>query len=214
MDWQAYWDERAKLEGPEGSGWGASVRPMELFAHLASIAEHLELKPRDVLLDVGCGTGEIGLHLARHVKVYAGMDSSRNAIEALEACGRGIPNLMTVCASITEMPALSVDKILCSSVLQYLEPEDVGTALRQLRKVVTPGGRCLCSLNPDARIKDQYLAGCKDPERRALNEAALWFDQATLLRQANAAGWRAHIKPVDDRIWQSWYMFDLVMEAK
>lgn len=117
----------------------------------------------------------------------------------------------------------SFSKVIVSSVLQYLDDEvSVDLALEEIRRVTATGGRAFASGNPDRQRKEEYIAGIEaldlPAERKASirerNSRAFWLSAETLLKQAEAVGWDAEIRPVSSSVWQSFYMFDLVLRAK
>jgi ubiquinone/menaquinone biosynthesis C-methylase UbiE len=98
----------------------------------------------DTLLDAGCGTGINILRLHERVRNVIGIDFT---LGSLERClGRfqehKVKNTQLCLASVAAIPLpdRSVDRIICLSVLQYLNDSEVRRALREFVRVLTPGG--------------------------------------------------------------------------
>lgn len=115
----------------------------------ASIAaiERLVNGQREVtILDVGTGGGDMPLAFARHAdngrrwRVVA-VDVSREVLEVAAARLDGHGDLALLLGDARALPLAddSVDVAHASLVLHHLEPDGVGTALRELRRVARRG---------------------------------------------------------------------------
>lgn len=98
-------------------------------------------RPRPLVLDVGCGPGNLLDVLAAHGEAF-GCDFSS---DALRFCiGRGYRRLFR--ADFRELPvkAGSFDLVTCIDVLEHLE-DDLG-AIAELYRIVRPGGLLVLSV--------------------------------------------------------------------
>jgi SAM-dependent methyltransferase len=95
----------------------------------AEQAGRLERRPR--LLDVGCGSKPYEPFFAPHVAEYVGVDVA-NPMADLEGTVEAIP-----------VADASFDLVLCTQTLEHVD--DPRIAVRELRRVVAPGGRVLAS---------------------------------------------------------------------
>jgi len=221
LDWQAFWGLRAAEPDFPASG-RSSGNAGQLFALLADACAALDLKLSDRLLDVGCGVGLLSRHMVPYVETLVGVDF------AIPLLGRAASVTTAGCFVAGDLLSLpfreaSFSKVIVSSVLQYLDDEaSVVRALAEIRRVTAAGGRAFASGNPDRRKKEEYIAGIEaldlPEERKAAirerNRGAFWLSAETLLEQAKAGGWEAEIQPISSSVWQSFYMFDLVLRAK
>ncbi|HTQ54433.1 MAG TPA: class I SAM-dependent methyltransferase [Bryobacteraceae bacterium] len=123
-------DEYAKvLEDPSRDAW---QKPHE-------VVMALDLKPTDVVADIGAGTGYFARRFAHHAaKVYAvDIDAKLLAVARQQAPA----NLETVLAAPDDphLPDHSVDLIFFCDVLHHIEKRPAYYA--KLAKVLKPGGR-------------------------------------------------------------------------
>lgn len=126
--------------------WQAQLAP----AHAATL-ELAALEPGQTVLDVACGTGLVSLAAARAVGPHGqviGSDLSGRMVEAARrrARGAGLEHLRfaRMDAERLDLPDASVDVVLCALGLMYLP--DPGQALREMGRVLRPGGRVVLSV--------------------------------------------------------------------
>ncbi|HEX5180294.1 MAG TPA: class I SAM-dependent methyltransferase [Gemmatimonadaceae bacterium] len=142
---------------------------------LALLTSLCELRPDHAVLDVGCGSGRVALPLTEylsHSGSYVGFDPVAGLIQWCHThITAQYPNFHFRHVDVHNAsyhpegrwPAAairfpcepgSVDVALLSSVFTHLLPEDVAAYVRELRRVLRPGGRCLVSyllMNDEAR---------------------------------------------------------------
>jgi SAM-dependent methyltransferase len=221
IDWRRIWESKAAEPDFTASGRSSSD-PGQLFALLADACTALAPTAEDTLLDVGCGVGMLARHLAPYVHRLVAMDFAPSLIGRARA---HVPSGRFAAASIQSLPFRdgAFSKVLVSSVLQYLEDDgSVARALAEIRHVTAAHGRAFASGNPDERKKEEYIAGIDHldiPEERKVvirerNRQAYWMSQESLLRRAEEAGWQAEVRPISPSVWQSSYMFDLLLIAR
>jgi SAM-dependent methyltransferase len=112
---------------------------------LAEVTGELWLQPGDVLLDLACGRGGYGLEIAARTGTgLIGVDFSAEALRQarerasrLDQDARFEPGDLTA----TDLPASSAGAVLCIDAIQFAEPP--ADAYRELRRVLTPGGRAV-----------------------------------------------------------------------
>jgi SAM-dependent methyltransferase len=129
------------------------------------------------ILDAGCGSGRNMVDL-RHYGAVTGIELSPPSVQAARARGVG----EVVEGSVLEMPFAdgSFELAVSLDVIEHLE-DDVG-ALRELRRVVAPGGRLLVTVPAY-----QWLWSRHD----VVNHHHRRYSRATLVGAAESAGWRA-----------------------
>jgi len=138
------------------------------------------LQPGERVLDVACGTGiDINPGMLAVARSIAPQDAS---IDWHEASAEEMP-----------LPDDSIDVVLCQMGLQFAP--DRLRALREMRRVLTPGGRLLLNLPGPAAPLFTALADAL--ERNIGTEAAGFvlhvfslYDEAEITEMMNAAGFR------------------------
>jgi SAM-dependent methyltransferase len=114
----------------------------------ARLAEHAELIPDSMVLDVGCGPGAVAFRAARASRHVTAMDLSPLMLARCRSmCGfLGLP-VAVVQANAHRLPCRdqSVDRVL-ASMLVFLLTDPVA-AWREWRRVLIPGGRVAFSWN-------------------------------------------------------------------
>jgi SAM-dependent methyltransferase len=143
---------------------------------LDRVISRLGLPARARILDAGCGGGRNMVELARYGRV-TGVELSPLSAEI--ARGRGVGEV--VAGSITDMPLAtdSFDLAVCLDVIEHLD-DDRG-ALRELRRVVAPGGMLVVTVPAY-----QWLWSRHD----TLNQHHRRYSESTLLAAAADADWR------------------------
>jgi len=97
----------------------------------------LRIEQRSRLLEVGCGAGRDGQRLAGSGMAYTGVDLSATAVRICRDLG-----LAAVEASATALPFAddSFDAAWSMSTLMHLAGDGFGQAVRELVRVLQPGG--------------------------------------------------------------------------
>lgn len=125
---------------------GDEDRLREMLEHLARtrdrVLDNASLGPGDVVLDAGCGDGLIAFGaLERGAAKVIFSDVSAELLGVCREIAAGDPRCEFVRGSVDELPLPdeSVDVATTRSVLIYVE--DKLRALRELHRVLRPGGR-------------------------------------------------------------------------
>jgi SAM-dependent methyltransferase len=128
------------------------------------------------VLDAGCGSGRNMIDLARYGEV-AGIELSGTSVALARARKVG----EVVEGSVLEMPfaADSFDLAVCLDVIEHLQ--DDRAALRELRRVLAPGGALLVTVPAY-----QWLWSGHD----VINHHHRRYNRRTLLAAAEEAGWQ------------------------
>jgi ubiquinone/menaquinone biosynthesis C-methylase UbiE len=221
-DWADFWD--AKATSPtdfQATGRGLMDEVGFLYT-VHEIVRLLKPQPEHTLIDIGCGTGLIVLALAPWLTHIHALDLSPNMVERARRNLSHVANVDVAVGSITRMalPDACGDRLLAYSVLQYLDSEaTLVAALQEIFRILRPGGRALLAANPDPARRgalEQVIRARPDQaaaERElAIQDTLLWRTPERLRELAQAAGFRARAEAISERIWQHFYMFDLVLE--
>ena len=102
------------------------------------------MSPRDVVLDIGCGTGSLALRLAPSAAQVHGLDISKEMIRIANTKARdqGVDNVTfhvgAFDESFTEFAPGSLDCVCAYSLLHLVE--DRADALTRIHRLLKPGG--------------------------------------------------------------------------
>ncbi|MGH3276472.1 MAG: class I SAM-dependent methyltransferase [Streptosporangiaceae bacterium] len=185
----------------KASGWQAKYAPDgRLTGRLNKLADavgyHVPAGGR--VLDLGCGTGDLGRHLASSGLRVTGCDISANMLSRAAAGDpRGVIDLLRLDPSWRVLPFLAghFDAVVASSVLEYTDSP--GAVLVECARVLRPGGVMLCTV-PDLTHPVRWLEGFARLAARApwvRNAGQQWprldryLTYLSISRQRRTAGW-------------------------
>lgn len=142
---------------------------------LERVVEDLRLPARARILDAGCGSGRNMVELARHGTV-TGIELSETSVALARERATG----EVIAGSVLEMPfeADSFEMAASLDVIEHLE--DDLAALRELRRVVAPGGSLLVTVPAY-----QWLWSGHDE----INHHFRRYTRRSLQRAGEQAGW-------------------------
>jgi ubiquinone/menaquinone biosynthesis C-methylase UbiE len=222
-DWKERWDQSAQENQDIRliSGWGNRTFQEMLFS-INDIAKKLDLQQGDRLLDIGCGAGLFEIAFAHWAGALYGADYSGEMAKIAFANTRQYDNVHIQQCDIKHLPFKNgyFDKILVNSVIQYLDtPEEIGTTMKELHRVIKTGGIIFLSLIPSASTKQDFLDGYyrlglsadKVKRKIEINNNILWFFETELQSDLHKFGFSEIIlaKPCDN--FQRKYYFDLII---
>jgi ubiquinone/menaquinone biosynthesis C-methylase UbiE len=155
-DWKDWWNERARpgfsdldvdrggSHLAKGSSYAAAVNEELERRARAQFLAALELKPTDVVLDAGCGTGANFDAVSPMVREIVGIDFSEEQIARAHRriiSGR-LLNVKAQVGGLTTLPfpTDAFDKVICASVLQYLDDAESKAAISEMIRVCRNDG--------------------------------------------------------------------------
>ncbi len=101
--------------------------------------------PRDVVLDIGCGTGLVTLPAARRAARTIGIDASATMLERLRAraAAEGITDIRLIHGDMRRLPLpdRSVDVVVSCYAFHHLTDDGKELATAEAFRVLRPGGR-------------------------------------------------------------------------
>lgn len=108
----------------------------------------LRLKPKQRLLDVGCGTGtdleKLFVRYGESVELY-GVEPSKDMLQQLSQSVSESQTVYLSNATADKLPYADsfFNYVTCSLVLHHLSDDDQQKALQEMYRVLIPGGRVL-----------------------------------------------------------------------
>jgi SAM-dependent methyltransferase len=144
--------------------------PFKIIEYEA-LLETIEIRPTDVVLDVGCGSGPQDLLLARKAAQVIGIDVSPSEIErarslaAIYAPGRRLEYRCTPLEH-AGFERHQFDKVVSFCVLEHIPNRD--EVFRTIAQVLKPGGVLAISVDSLAGISDPQLIAKHKADHRVL----------------------------------------------
>jgi ubiquinone/menaquinone biosynthesis C-methylase UbiE len=145
-NWKEFWEAKASRTVSDlDFDRGAKPRDgsIDQLANEELLA-FIDCKSTDVVFDAGCGTGMNLVLLHSKIHRIIGMDYAQSAVARCRnrLLAHGIKNVDLLQGDVTRppLPASAVDTILCMSVLQYLNDEEVRSCFRAFAAVLKNNG--------------------------------------------------------------------------
>ncbi len=109
------------------------------------LIDQARIRPDDRVLDIGCGTGNLTLLVAKRYPTASvvGLDPDPAALDRARskaAKGKLTPTFDQGFAEELPYPDRSVDIVLCSLALHHVDKEHRIQSLREIARVLRPGG--------------------------------------------------------------------------
>ena len=142
---------------PEGLLGRIGVRLMRRVSRSFSqaMSEVLELQPADDLLDVGCGSAGLLVDHAAHVRYVAGIDASELQVSMArerlaDRIGSGTAEIVLADAGALPWDEGRFSVVTSVNVLKFVP--DPGQALREMYRVLRPGGRVAVTMGEAEQV--------------------------------------------------------------
>ncbi|QHD08013.1 class I SAM-dependent methyltransferase [Pseudomonas sp. R76] len=136
------------------------------------------------LLDLGCGAGHVSFQVAPLVNEVVAYDLSQQMLEVVAAAAveRGLNNIRTVNGAAERLPFADGEFDFVFSRYSAHHWSDLGVALREVRRVLKPGGVAafVDVLSPGSPLLDTYLQTVevlRDTSHVRDYDAAEWMQQ-------------------------------------
>ncbi|MBN9509734.1 MAG: class I SAM-dependent methyltransferase [Alphaproteobacteria bacterium] len=100
------------------------------------------LPGRGSFLEIGCGDAALSFAVAPHCAAAYGVDVTDRLIDPARAPAnfRFVPTAGTA----LDLPARSIDLAYSNQLMEHLHPDDAAAQLREIHRVLRPGGAYLC----------------------------------------------------------------------
>jgi ubiquinone/menaquinone biosynthesis C-methylase UbiE len=110
----------------------------EQNAKIEDALSSTELKPNELILDLGCGTGFLFQHINKRAGLLVGIDLSSRALREAKKHTKNMPNIVLVRADADNTPFLDhiFDKVFAITVLQNM-PNPMKT-ITEMKRIAKP----------------------------------------------------------------------------
>jgi ubiquinone/menaquinone biosynthesis C-methylase UbiE len=131
-----------------------------------TVLDHLALQPRLTVLDVGCGNGGYHPKLAERGVSAVAMDQSPGMVRDAhrQAVERDLPvRVLQADAQMLPFADAAFDRAMANHMLYHVP--DIRAALREMRRVVRPGGRIVLTTNAGdhmERLRALHREACRE----------------------------------------------------
>lgn len=169
--------------------------PQVLWRHTSTnlVLTALEAEPDDVALDLGCGTGNVAVTLAPHVREVVGVDCSEGMLARARSrpCPRGRLRLRQ--GDLRAPPAVpELNLITANWCLQHLDPSELSALWRWAHRVLPPGG-ILSVAGPFWTVPPEQVEGVEswvDPQ------TAHWHGAVPMMEELERVGFQVLLRPL------------------
>jgi SAM-dependent methyltransferase len=178
--YENYWTSGHDVYSGDHQGYAANFRQW-MHSHLRGL-------PRTApILEVGCGDASFTRSLAEYSNGVTAIDISASQIQRNPLAHPEINFIQHDVSRRFPFESGSFAVVWCSEVLEHLF--DPGFALREIERVLEPGGRLLVTVPYHGRFKDVLIALFKWDEHFApTNPHIRFFTRQTLTKLAATAG--------------------------
>ena len=97
----------------------------------------------DRVLDLACGTGDLTFAAAKEARAVAGLDLTHRMLELARRRRSGSSRAVFVCGDMLSLPFPSASFDVVTTGYGLRNVPDLRGALREIRRVLAPGGRAL-----------------------------------------------------------------------
>lgn len=108
------------------------------------LVKNVGINATDIVLEIGCGVGRVGKHLAGRCRRWIGADVSPNMLTFAAERLQGFPNVEFVELSGNDLRPIgdsSIDVVYCTVVFMHLEGWDRYGYVEEAFRVLHPGGK-------------------------------------------------------------------------
>ncbi|MCK5861504.1 MAG: class I SAM-dependent methyltransferase [Candidatus Hydrogenedentes bacterium] len=144
-------NEKIRTFDTEAATWDEKPRRMKLVADIfTTIQKNVVLHDKMDVLDFGCGTGVLAMHMLPLVGSITGVDTSRGMLNVFEekVAKKGLDTIKTVLISPDGYESIQGQYDLIVSTMTLHHIERIAPLLEHFRDILVPGG-CLAIADLD-----------------------------------------------------------------
>lgn len=109
------------------------------------VDERFEIAADDVVLEIGCGSGNLLSRMAKKALRVTGVDISDASIDFAKQQCAGLDNVEFLVSAIRELalPDRYYSKVVCQEVVEHLVKEEIDQLMAKTYQALKPGGQFL-----------------------------------------------------------------------
>jgi len=109
------------------------------------VDEKFNITSNDIVLEIGCGSGNLLSRMAKRALLVTGVDISEASIEFAEQQCAGLVNVDFQVNTINkmELPEGYYSKVVCQEVIEHLFEDEINQLMSKSYKTLKPGGQFL-----------------------------------------------------------------------
>lgn len=163
------YDRAYFLEDCEGFGQFLETAGKRLSKRLRKVLALVEARPGERIVDVGCGRGEIALHLAASGATVLAVDPAAAALRLLGEAEASWPSKppdrgpghagtlrrplrLRSTGERLPLPQRWAHAVILSDVVEHVPPSRLGALLRECRNTLIPAGRLVIHTQPNRTL--------------------------------------------------------------
>jgi 2-polyprenyl-3-methyl-5-hydroxy-6-metoxy-1,4-benzoquinol methylase len=135
----------------------------KLDTRLKIVLDLAKIDKETKVLDIGCGRGEILLHVAKKGAISYGIDYSRdaiaishNTIRGFNGSFKGNAHLCMAEATFIPFRSGSFDRIILSDIVEHLFPDELKKVMEEVSRLIKKGGLLVIHTFPNRWFYDIY----------------------------------------------------------
>jgi len=198
---------------------GKPVSEEDIAMIVAQYAEHLQLEPKDHLLDLGCGNAALASRTFDRIGVYTGVDFSSYLLEIANEFFKPDDSVNYVehdaAGFISNCPEPeSYHKLLCYGCMSYLSRTELLGLIETLHGRFPNLERAFFGNIPNTSKAPEFFAK-RDVKDYDLDDPkspiGVWWNPTVLADAAAAFGFSAKVVHMPEQFYGAPYRFDLLL---
>ena len=175
---------------------------------LAWVALKADISPKNIVLDLGCGTGNTSALLGRAAQLVC-VDISANMIEIAKRKLAAFENIVFIQSDLLEFfesNERQFDKVVSAYAVHHLTENEKPVLFREIRKYLAPGGRAIFGdlmfqNNTEKRNVVNSLLQRGYEEAAADIEDEFFWDLDDSLKQLRSLDFRTEVERFSELSW-------------
>lgn len=198
---------------------GKSVSEEQIDLIVSAITIGLNLKGKDIVLDVACGNGALSARLFRKCRELHGVDLSEYLISVAQEHFQSPPQYTfthgdAVCFLRETNDPEKFTKAVCYGSFSYLDETAASEALTLLYERFEGVQRVFIGNLPDLDLSERFFTVSTPPKvdlKKNTTSIGIWRTKDEFRALAEAAGWKADFKTMEGEFYASGYRYDVVL---